>query len=92
MTRTQGPGGRLAPRRGFCSPPVGTDPCSRVPAPAAQAQRWVAALVDGTHRIRLPDAPFNDLRVVLRRSAHQLAALAKDGVWPTRPDSLADRR
>jgi hypothetical protein len=58
----------------------------------AQAQRWVAALVDGTHRVRLPDAPFNDLRVVLRRSAHQLAALAKDGAWPATPDSPADRR
>lgn len=39
----------------------------------------MGVLLKATEDIRLPDSPFAELRLTLRRSAHQLAELAKEG-------------
>jgi hypothetical protein len=39
----------------------------------------VGVLLKATEDIRQPDSSFAELRLTLRRSAHQLAELAKEG-------------
>lgn len=47
-----------------------------------QASRLVDVLKEATEKLRQPEASFNELRLTLRRTAHALAELAKDGAWP----------
>jgi hypothetical protein len=63
---------------------------------AAQASRLVTVLLDTTEKIRTPPfSSFPELRFVLKRAAHQLAELAKDGARRAsrrRRAALEDRR
>lgn len=45
----------------------------------AQAAKLVAGLLEASEAMRQPGAAFNELRLLLRRNAHQLAEQAKEG-------------